>query len=83
MVRVSPGQHVSIQMTPEAFELREVQVKSGRIAGLRDTISYDLSKFADKRDNSLKDVLKKLPGVDVDKNGKIRFQRKGHQPFHR
>lgn len=75
-VRVSPGQHVSIQMAPEAFELREVQVKSGRIAGLRDTISYDLSKFADKRDNSLKDVLKKLPGVDIDKNGKISFNGK-------
>lgn len=76
MLRVSPGQHVSIQMAPEAFELREVQVESGRIAGLRDTISYDLSKFADKRDNSLKDVLKKLPGVDIDKNGKISFNGK-------
>lgn len=79
--RVSPGQHVSIQMAPEAFELREVQVKSGRIAGLRDTISYDLSKFADKRDNSLKDVLKKLPGVDVDKNGKISFNGKDISRF--
>lgn len=81
IVRVSPGQHVSIQMAPEAFELREVQVKSGRIAGLRDTISYDLSKFADKRDNSLKDVLKKLPGVDVDKNGKISFNGKDISRF--
>lgn len=81
MLRVSPGQHVSIQMAPEAFELREVQVKSGRIAGLRDTISYDLSKFADKRDNSLKDVLKKLPGVDVDKNGKISFNGKDISRF--
>lgn len=80
-VRVSPGHHVSIQMAPEAFELREVQVKSGRIAGLRDTISYDLSKFADKRDNSLKDVLKKLPGVDVDKNGKISFNGKDISRF--
>lgn len=80
-VRVSPGQHISIQMAPEAFELREVQVKSGRIAGLRDTISYDLSKFADKRDNSLKDVLKKLPGVDVDKNGKISFNGKDISRF--
>lgn len=81
MVRVSPGRHVSIQMAPEAFELREVQVKSGRIAGLRDTISYDLSKFADKRDNTLKDVLKKLPGVDVDKNGKISFNGKDISRF--
>lgn len=80
-VRVSPGQHVSIQMAPEAFELREVQVKSGRIAGLRDTVSYDLSKFADKRDNTLKDVLKKLPGVDVDKNGKISFNGKDISRF--
>lgn len=70
------GQHVSIQMVPEAFELREVQVRSGRIVGLKDTVSYDLSKFADKRDSSLKDVLKKLPGVNIDENGKISFNGK-------
>lgn len=75
-VRVILGQHVSIQMVPEAFELREVQVRSGRIVGLKDTVSYDLSKFADKRDSSLKDVLKKLPGVNIDENGKISFNGK-------
>ena len=45
-----------------AFVLKEVQVKGSRITG-RDTISFDLTRFANERDNSLKDVLKKLPGI--------------------
>ena len=50
-----------IKMPSTAFVLKEVQVKGSRITG-RDTVSFDLTRFADARDNSLKDVLKKLPG---------------------
>ena len=62
-------------MPSTAFVLKEVQVKGSRITG-RDTVSFDLTRFADARDNSLKDVLKKLPGVDVAKNGQIGICRK-------
>ncbi len=40
------------------------------------TISFDLTRFANERDNSLKDVLKKLPGVDIEKNGRINYNGK-------
>lgn len=55
--------------------MKEVQVKGSRITG-RDTISFDLTRFANERDNSLKDVLKKLPGVDIEKNGRINYNGK-------
>ena len=72
---VSSGKETVISMASTAFVLKEVQVKGSRITG-RDTISFDLTRFANERDNSLKDVLKKLPGVDIEKNGRINYNGK-------
>jgi hypothetical protein len=73
VVAIPATHEMHFRLTAEAFNLREVQIRGGRIYGKRDTISYDLSRFADKRDNSLKDVLRKLPGVDIDKNGVVSY----------
>jgi hypothetical protein len=78
-VAVSPGNTV-IAMASTAFVLKEVQVKGSRISG-RDTITYDLTRFANERDNNLKDVLKKLPGVDIDKDGTINYNGKAINRF--
>lgn len=72
---ISSGKETIISMASTAFVLKEVQVKGSRITG-RDTISFDLTRFANERDNSLKDVLKKLPGVDIEKNGRINYNGK-------
>ena len=78
-VAVSPGNTV-IAMASTAFVLKEVQVKGSRISG-RDTITYDLTRFANERDNNLKDVLKKLPGVDIEKDGTINYNGKAINRF--
>lgn len=76
------GKENIIKMSESAFSLKEVQVKGSRIFGLQDTVTYDLTRFANERDNSLKDVLKKLPGVDVDtKSGKITYNGKSINRF--
>ena len=72
---ISSGKETIISMASTAFVLKEVQVKGSRITG-RDTIYFDLTRFANERDNSLKDVLKKLPGVDIEKNGRIYYNGK-------
>ena len=72
---ISSGKETIISMASTAFVLKEVQVKGSRITG-RDTISFDLTRFANERDNSLKDILKKLPGVDIEKNGRINYNGK-------
>ena len=74
-VSISSGKEAIISMASTAFVLKEVQIKGSRITG-RDTISFDLTRFANERDNSLKDVLKKLPGVDIEKNGRINYNGK-------
>ena len=37
---------------------------------------YDLAQFASSKDVHIKDVLKKLPGVDVDENGQVKYKGK-------
>lgn len=68
---IGSGKDLLVEMPPSEFALKEILVKSGPVTGRADTITYDLSRFADRRDNSLTDVLKKLPGVSIDKSGGI------------
>ena len=65
-----------IRMAQKAFQLREVNVQGSPVLQRKDTITYDLTRYATDRDNNLKDVLKKLPGVEVAKNGKISYNGK-------
>jgi hypothetical protein len=78
---ISSASPTTISMAAEAFALKEVQVRGGRIFGRQDTLTYDLTRFANGRDNTLKDVLKKLPGVDVDKSGQINYNGKAINRF--
>lgn len=70
-----------IRMVPSDFVLNEVSIKAGRVFAKQDTISFSLSDYASQRDNSLKDVLKKLPGVDIADNGQISFNGKAINRF--
>ena len=73
--------NLEVRLAPKAFALKEVRVKGVPVFGRQDTTVFDLKRFASERDNSLKDVLKKLPGVDVDENGKISFNGKDVSRF--
>ncbi len=70
-----------IRLSQQAFQLKEVKVEGAPVLQRRDTIVYDLTKFATDRDNNLQDVLKKLPGVDVGKDGQIKYNGKAIRRF--
>ena len=70
-----------LRLAQQAFQLKEVTVQGPPVTQRRDTIVYDLTKFATERDNNLKDVLKKLPGVDVEKDGQIKYRGKAISRF--
>jgi hypothetical protein len=40
----------------------------------KDTVSYDVASFASGNERKMKEILEKLPGVEVDKNGGVTFQ---------
>ena len=65
---------ITIKMTYGAVQLKEVKIKAERIREQGDTISYNVSSFARSQDRSISDVLKRMPGIDVSKSGKIQYQ---------
>lgn len=74
IVPLKSGQDVyNIQLSEQATELKEVIVKAPSIHQRGDTITYVVSSFADAQDKSLADVLKKMPGIEVDKSGSIKY----------
>lgn len=70
------GKPMKIELTQDAILLKEVQIRPGRIWGRQDTLKYDLTRFASSKDRTVSDVLKKLPGINVEENGTIKYNGK-------
>lgn len=64
----------NFKMQSEATEIKEVQLKTRMITARGDTISYDLKAFSNQNDRTLADVMKKIPGIEVNKDGTILYQ---------
>ncbi|MDE5872190.1 MAG: TonB-dependent receptor, partial [Muribaculaceae bacterium] len=54
--------------------LKEVTVKADRIREQGDTITYNVGSFAQAQDRSIGDVLKRMPGINVESSGRIQYQ---------
>jgi hypothetical protein len=65
-------------------QLKTVTVKDTRprlrISG--DTLNYKVSDFSSPQDRVIGDVIKKLPGIEVDANGKIKYNGKAISNFY-
>ena len=73
-----PGQlFYYFQLQPAFRELPDVKVKSKpKIISKGDTLSYNVRSFAKQEDRSIGDVIKRLPGMTVDDEGKIYYNNK-------
>ena len=67
-------QTLNFTLEEQATEIKEVKLKTKLVTKRGDTISYDLKSFESKADRTLADVLKKMPGVEVNKDGSILYQ---------
>ncbi len=66
-----------IVLTESSQALNEVEITYEmpiKIVG--DTISYNADSFTSGKEKKLEDVLKKLPGVDIDDNGEVEVEGK-------
>jgi hypothetical protein len=76
----SPDQPVldvgTLQLQPEVKQLGEVTVEAMRapVTIKKDTIEFNAGSFKTKENALVEDLLKKLPGVEVDNDGTIRAQ---------
>ncbi len=79
VLNLEPGQHLNygeIIITPKSELLEEVIVRQ-QIAAIRmkgDTLEFRADSFAVRQGANVEELLKKLPGIQVNKNGEITAQ---------
>ena len=67
----------NLLLTPSTNILDEVVVKStAPITIKKDTLEFNVKSFKTKKDANIEDLLKELPGVEVDQAGKIKINGK-------
>lgn len=66
-----------IRLATSVASLDEVVIKSrAPITVKKDTLEFNVKSFKTKKDANIEDLLKELPGVEVDDDGKIRVNGK-------
>jgi hypothetical protein len=69
-------------LTSKPTELPNVLVKPPPVTKRGDTINYVVSQFADQKDRSIADVLSKIPGIEVQGDGRVLYQGKPIQKYY-
>lgn len=67
-------QKVNFVLRPDVKLLETITVKAKPIEQIGDTLSYLVAQFKGMEDKSIEDVLKKLPGIEVEESGRILYQ---------
>lgn len=65
---------LSIMLDIEAIALNEVGVRAKRIREQGDTVAYNVGMFTREQDRSIGEVMNRMPGLEVDKKGKVQYQ---------
>lgn len=63
----------NIKLHEKSTQLKEVLVKAPPVNMKGDTILYNVAQYASAQDRTIGDVLKKMPGIEVSKNGTISY----------
>lgn len=71
---LNKSQSINFELEESSIELKEVKVNPDPIKKYGDTLSYAVSVFKDKNDRVIADIIKKLPGIEVNPNGQILYQ---------
>ncbi len=78
---VGKGGRLDFALRTESIVLREVEIRPGRISSRHDTVRYNLADFITEKDTRIRDVLKRLPGIDVEENGTVTYKGKAIDHF--
>ena len=67
-------EYKNISLRPETYSLKEVPVTVNPIEINKDTIKYNVSSFKTRNDKYIEDVLRKMPGIEVNSSGQILYK---------
>jgi hypothetical protein len=71
-------ENYNFKLKPSGENLKEIVIKHEfkPIVVKQDTLVFDVNSFANGNERKMKEILEKLPGVEVDKNGIVTVQGK-------
>jgi len=65
---------LQILLLEENTSIETIIVRAKKdVVVLKDTTEYDVDSFRDGTEKNMEDLLRKLPGIDVDEKGKIKY----------
>ena len=70
-----------IALKESTTPLREVKITSSPIRRQGDTINYYMANFIRPQDRSLADVLARMPGIEVRKDGQVKYDPPTSLPY--
>lgn len=71
-----------IVVAHRSIELKDVVVKARKIYSREDTVSYNVASFLSPTDQSVADVLRRMPGITVSQTGQVSYQGKPIKKFY-
>lgn len=71
-----------IRLEASAVEIREVEIRAPRLSLRGDTVSYNVASFTEAQDRTIADVLRKMPGIEVEQSGEIRYNGEAINKFY-
>ena len=76
------SQIINFVLKEQFTQLEEVKIEIKAIQQKNDTLTYDVKFFEGKEDRTLSDILKKIPGIEVEKSGQIKYQGRAINKFY-
>lgn len=71
-----------VRLNPRTTRLKDVIVEAPDIYAKGDTLVFNVSRYANAKDNAIIDVIKRLPGIKVEEDGTIKYQGKPINKFY-
>lgn len=72
----------TVRLNQKTTQLRDVIVEAPDIYAKGDTLVFNVSRYANAKDNAIIDVIKRLPGIKVEEDGTIKYQGKPINKFY-
>lgn len=72
----------NVVLKETSFKLKEVVVRAPKVQMRGDTIVFNVESFSKSTDRALADVLKRIPGIEVDAGGNVKYNGESINKFY-
>ncbi len=79
---LAKAQSIPVHLSEKSVSLEEVFIRNPPIKQHGDTLIFDVDAFKSMKDRSIKEVLAKMPGIEIKPSGEIYYQGKPINKFY-